>query len=649
MAYHYLVNTRTLERKTIRTETLDRYNHTEGWVSYDTEEERERNAPKPIWAVCVRLRQINGPMSPQAYADGGYLSAREWQKAESEEAARALLPPKIWAIKGLQFVEKWDTPQERESLRYNGWQVFSSKEEAEAALPPWGYAVRPYTSANRILLSQAEAFRARGFHIVETHDQAEAYRALPPVYKLNYDSAKYRRGDRNATEMVSTYYRQTKGWMRSVALGHLSTSICDGDLYIDTRENLQALWGRFRVHRMGYSYEYNYRDGTDAALAEAARAFVAKLTRYCEAYRAKHSDEVEDEDEGFNGLCVCEVCGKHPVVKQSARRLHDGRYACDACSTDLCRCQQCGLYFPREEGQAHEDDGSWYCNAHLPPPREAEAGTLLGYTADVTRRRPCFLTGANERKPSLWLGWELECHASPEIDFADCIERVRELFGDHCIQKRDGSLRDRGLEIVSVPASLQWHREHTAKFLQDVKPHLEGWKHPDCGIHIHVGKAQLSPLTQARLLTFVHDPDNQAFITALAGREPNTYAVRGRAKKKLPYYRQEAGEGRYQALNFATRKSATVEFRIFRSNTSPAGFMKNLCFVHALCSWCAVAGNQEVSAVQVGIQGRGPAPGYKNFLAWCERNRGEYPVLVKWCEENAYLTGRASASPSAAA
>jgi hypothetical protein len=229
------------------------------------------------------------------------------------------------------------------------------------------------------------------------------------------------------------------------------------------------------------------------------------------------------------------------------------------------------------------------------------------------------------------------------------------------IVKSDSSTQY-GFEIVTVPGTLAWHRQQWQGFFKEDYPlHLQflapaswmagwvnngltikrpPWVHQDttanhitpyCGIHIHVSRASLTPLQFGKILTFMGDPKNASFVQTIAGRKDSDYAK---------FYPKKISEGyklnpslintaanlgrtgvstyddrRYSAVNIVSDKP-TIEFRIFRSNIAKGGFMKNLDFVHAFCTWCKNVSMQELNV--------------SHFIKFVEENKGTYPWLYRY-------------------
>lgn len=249
---------------------------------------------------------------------------------------------------------------------------------------------------------------------------------------------------------------------------------------------------------------------------------------------------------------------------------------------------------------------------------------------------------------TLYFGIELECMPSDK-----CVKKYGDeafaksaricnnslnLKNNLCIIKHDGSLRDantnkyKGFEIVSIPGTHLFHTtEGWEDFFRKGGPHeaIAGWDHPECGIHIHVGRAALSNARIGKLLVFANDTKNRLFVEHVAGRNHNRYSKY--IEKKLDGSDANSGfanPDRYQAINLQTLKP-TIEFRIFRSNTAKHGFLKNIDFVHALCTWAEQASLATFTDKEV--------PSYKPFLEWCNKQRGTYKFLTQWLVKHKYL------------
>ena len=165
--------------------------------------------------------------------------------------------------------------------------------------------------------------------------------------------------------------------------------------------------------------------------------------------------------------------------------------------------------------------------------------------------------------------------------------------------KHDGSLRN-GFEIVTAPASLSVHKDKLRKLLQGKAVRgLSSWNTGTCGLHVHISRAPLSPLTIAKVVKFINSSRTRHNITSLAGRKTahGLYRTQDYArlavkdwydvgKKYVKYNKDEYLCGRsfrYQAVNLTNEH--TIEIRIFRGTLSYDHIMANLEFCDAVVRW----------------------------------------------------------------
>jgi hypothetical protein len=648
MAYHYAIHTGSGEKRRILTSSLPTYENSGSWVVFDTEEERETFSGPDWYAINYATRY--SPAKMTAITARAYWTEQKLRQGWAlfptyEQAANALhdMRPvysfnpetgKVWRI------QSWLPPELREEkVGFSG--EYAGEFEAQAANPaPFHYISKNDGSAGRCYPAQRGDLIRNGYVVANSLEECRAL--LPVRYSFSATHGKYRRVYTGRLMGQPSMLARLRGACRAIKRGESSYFEVNRFDY-DARAVLQEIYNSFIRNAQG---------ANPIALPQSRRVellseFVTRLAPIA----------------GGN-LFICRECNEgfcSPLFSS----VHDGELHCSACNNRFTECHECGVAM-RIEGANTDGRGRSYCEAHWLTSREPANGIMLEYSADVTRSRPCFLMAPSEHKSSrtLWLGWELEVHARGHDGHGDtccdecedsedgcqnedcgchdrgtfqqAVQRVQETAGGWAIVKSDGSL-DNGMEIVSVPASLAWHTQTVKPWLEGAKSYLSGWPHNDCGIHVHVGRKQLTELTQGKLLTFMHDEANQPFITHVAGRDTNTYCLRGGSKKKIPYYRREEQHGRYQALNFATRGQKTVEFRIFRSNVSPAGFMKNLEFVHGLCTWARLTSMQDVCNKQAGIRNARATKAAENFAQWIARERSQYPHLVRWFEGNGYL------------
>jgi hypothetical protein len=213
----------------------------------------------------------------------------------------------------------------------------------------------------------------------------------------------------------------------------------------------------------------------------------------------------------------------------------------------------------------------------------------------------------------------------------DVIPLVYDKLGrDYVILKRDGSLRgDRPFEIVTVPATLGYHKQRWKALLEDVelKKHLSSFTNERCGMHVHINRMSFTGLHLAKFMKFINCTENLGFVTSIAQRKNNKYAVfiksltstGGFAKYFRGAYSPADGmqAEKYAAVN--TKPTDTIEVRIFRGNLAKIGFLKNLEFVHAVWMFTKDAPLTSLT--------------FKEFMFWLfnpKNNTTDYKELKMW-------------------
>ena len=161
--------------------------------------------------------------------------------------------------------------------------------------------------------------------------------------------------------------------------------------------------------------------------------------------------------------------------------------------------------------------------------------------------------------------------------------------------KDDGSLNS-GVEIVTVPGTLDWHRDKfdwTGLLAPLLPIAMSGSRTQRCGMHIHINRRAMSALTLAKLYLFINAPENLRFMETVAQRSNSHWARMAKKEWKnatSPDEMQNCG-GRYQALN-VTR--GTAELRLFRGTIRADRVIKNLEAAHAMVTWCGQSSAQDV-------------------------------------------------------
>lgn len=405
---------------------------------------------------------------------------------------------------------------------------------------------------------------------------------------------------------------------------------------------------RSRIHRLlliitGYSYERCA--GHDYELVHPSLAMYTDGEAYC----LEHYSELCGE---------CSDCGGSS--RRETLQTVEGELICNACYSRE------GHYYCSPCGENHRGDYECEHCAH----ERGLGGPIHNYSEDVTETLHSFRKTEMEerledksRKPiKLFFGVELEVLPRRGITQKTASKAVQRDLDGFALLKRDGSLADDGFEIVTAPATLAFHRETIwTKFFEEggSAEKVKSWNTDCCGLHVHFSKEALTPMQLAKVVAFIHDPDNNKFLTRLAGRDINSDAEfcpaikktiggishKNMAGKVVQFVNVgvEEAESHYNAINTSGNDGKTCEVRIFRGNASRHGVMRALDFVAASIEF---AGEVEVGLVnETDILGKTTGIKkytgltYQSFLAWFNKpmNRARFPDLWKQLIATGYL------------
>jgi hypothetical protein len=189
-----------------------------------------------------------------------------------------------------------------------------------------------------------------------------------------------------------------------------------------------------------------------------------------------------------------------------------------------------------------------------------------------------------------FFGFEIEMEAPNTVQGDRFWEAARSFWNDPSgsyIVKSDGSI-NYGFEVVSQPGSLEYWRNHSfATFKARADQGFRSYCTSTCGMHVHVSRDILSPLTITKMLFFMRE--NQPFILAVSRRRPENLrqwaAPDCDSTRTMILKARDASGGwnRYTALNCCNQK--TVEFRLFRGTLHGPAIVRNLEFVQSLISF----------------------------------------------------------------
>lgn len=292
-------------------------------------------------------------------------------------------------------------------------------------------------------------------------------------------------------------------------------------------------------------------------------------------------------------------------------------------------------------------------------------GVELRYNAKVTDFRQCFMLTEKEkeifiknlRNPSgklnpyrrpVFLGLELEYSVKAQTKEARArlINRIATSpFGKHCIIVFDRCTGEFGFEIVTVPATLNYHRDILKKcFFDKVNSfHKDLFCPPSCGLHVHIDQRVFTPLSLGLFVAFINKRSNRDFINAVANRSPTEFCrkwvlpesvpkkgklVDCSAKAALRPERYHLGDDyhsrRRVAVNLENKE--TVEVRIFKASNNYNNVVRKLEFCDALVRFTRNISLREATV-----------PAFIDFLLRKENHISAYPNLLTWLGSQGFV------------
>jgi hypothetical protein len=386
-------------------------------------------------------------------------------------------------------------------------------------------------------------------------------------------------------------------------------------------------------------------------------------------------------------VILCSVCDLPAFVSTTLSAYKDAYWVCDTCKDQFSFCKECGTYVLTNDidNPTHRHDvfaRSQVGMAVYPDPGEkavwnadimtSKKGQLFHKTHEeqlIAKRMR-----ENHMKENFrYFGVELEVERIPAAP-PDLLLRVYGQLSENFVMvKHDGSLSNKGkggFEIVSVPATLKYHKSGVWDGFYRNLGNFFVPSPPTTGLHIHVGIDSVGKLTAGKMLLFINSAKNREFVERIAQRHLGVTSPNGKiyagikddwhlsdvlklkqhepgcpwdsaTRKVLNRYKMNASghvladtvgnpiidslEGKtihvrpvcrcspgvykfqkYEAFNLSTKRP-TVELRLFRGIVSHFFLMVALEFADALADFCSITPPSKLS--------------YRDFLAWmCQFN-----------------------------
>lgn len=279
----------------------------------------------------------------------------------------------------------------------------------------------------------------------------------------------------------------------------------------------------------------------------------------------------------------CDDCGEYV----SQRRLwHTGNITlCNSCADDYHICYECGEAIHIDD--VYYINNGYYC--------EYCATSQRTYIHDYGYKPDVIFFGGNA-------GFGLEVEIDNGYNKEEAAEAIQNAGGEHIYLKEDGSLSSNGFEIVTHPATLDYHmKELPWDDILNMAREYEYESHDTntCGLHIHASRGlfghdrTLQDLNIAKCIMLI-DAYWDQYIVPFSRRDyskldqwarkpdagistsDDNYTAIDKAKKTTD-------KGRYLAVNL--RNYNTVEFRFFRGTLRRDTIIASIQFLDVLINY----------------------------------------------------------------
>lgn len=275
----------------------------------------------------------------------------------------------------------------------------------------------------------------------------------------------------------------------------------------------------------------------------------------------------------------------------------DGDTYCDACGDAYVGCDRCGEYY-HESRMWVNGQLELYCEychqllEEMERQREYNYARINGY-----HERPDELTFFGRHPLGRFYGVELEIDRGEWRE--DCAKEMAEVLERRAWFNRDGSLEENGFEIITHPATIDYHlQEFPWQEISDIANKYQYRSHDTktCGLHVHVSRAGFGTsyseqeLTIAKAILLI-DRLWEDFV--LFSRR-DLHKLEEWAKKpdcdmipedgEMQIIRKSKRVNRYTAVNL--NNGNTVEFRLFRGTLKVDTIKATLQMLELLINFC---------------------------------------------------------------
>jgi hypothetical protein len=229
----------------------------------------------------------------------------------------------------------------------------------------------------------------------------------------------------------------------------------------------------------------------------------------------------------------------------------------------------------------------------------------------------------NNKTLTLGVEDEVQVRSSSRLSRDDLAYNITQNdLKNFAICKEDSSI-GYGFEIVSKPATFEYHKTAWDIFFENTAKYLRSYRDIKTGLHIHVNQSFFSMSGVGKILEFINSDINKSFVDDISGRTQTDYCQRN-SRLKLKDVKTWRDRG---AFNIFVPRTKTHEFRCFSGNVKKESFFKTLEFAVAMCNYSMT----ECPMYNIN---------YKDFVSYVRSYHFEYPYLFNWLVNKGYLKNR---------
>ena len=330
-----------------------------------------------------------------------------------------------------------------------------------------------------------------------------------------------------------------------------------------------------------------------------------------------------------NEIFVCENCNE--TCSLSARAGNDIENYEDVCEDCLSSDFR---YSDRRDCYVLRDD--WDDEIHEYEPednfddeeRPEQSEHIFAYCSGSFRNttplfKPYESESFNNKTLILGVEDEVQVRSSSRLSRDDLAYNITQNdLKNFAICKEDGSI-GYGFEIVSKPATFEYHKTAWDIFFDNTAKYLRSYKDRKTGLHIHVNQSFFSKVGVGKILEFINSDINKSFVDDISGRTQTEYCMRN-SRLKMKDVKTWRDRG---AFNIFVSRTKTHEFRCFSGNVKKESFFKTLEFAVAMSNYSM----SECPCYNIN---------YRDFVSYVRSYHFEYPYLFNWLVERGYLKSR---------